>query len=307
VIDTVLTLPDGRSLAYTDCGEPADPLVVYFHGAPTSRLDLVGAEESFRAFGVRVVSPDRPGYGGSSPQAGRGFSDWAPDVAALADHLGAERFAVMGLSSGGSYAVACAALLPERIVSAGVVAGVTDMGWPGAWEGYEQSEATLMRIGDEAAAVRWCEEHYGPDGSRFFESVGEMAAADTALLEDEAIANAFFTTVSEAFHQGVGGFAQDITVGEAALRADVPELVDRTHLPLRARSGVAARGVMGLASAAAGRAGRGAVTRRGYGAPGHDVMAAGALGGTVARSGPFPASGRSRMTQPAMGGVMRHD
>jgi len=212
VIDTVLTLPDRRSLAYTDCGEPAGPLVVYFHGAPTSRLDLAGAEESFRAFGVRVVSPDRPGYGGSSPQAGRGFNDWAPDVAALGDHLGAERFAVMGLSSGGPYAVACAALLPERIVSAGVVAGVTDMGWPGAWEGYEQSEATLMRIGDEAAAMRWCEEHYGPDGSRFFDSDSEMAAADMALLEDEAVANAFFTTVRAAFHQGVSGFAQDITV-----------------------------------------------------------------------------------------------
>jgi pimeloyl-ACP methyl ester carboxylesterase len=69
-----------------------------------------------------------------------------------------------------------------------------------------------MGIGDEAASVRWCEEHYGPDGSRFFESAGEMAAADMALLEDEAVANAFFTTVKEAFHQGVGGFAQDITV-----------------------------------------------------------------------------------------------
>src|SRR5512140_2213427 len=69
-----------------------------------------------------------------------------------------------------------------------------------------------MGIGDEAAAVRWCEEHYGPDGSRFFESAGEMAAADMALIEDEAVANAFFTTVKEAFHQGVGGFAQDITL-----------------------------------------------------------------------------------------------
>ena len=212
MIDAVLTLPDGRSLAYTDCGQPAGPLVVYFHGAPSSRLDLVGAEESFSAFGVRVVAPDRPGYGRSSPQAGRGFGDWAPDVAALADHLGAERFAVMGSSSGGPYAVACAALLPERIVSAGVVAGVTDMGWPGAWERYEQSEATLMRIGDEAAALRWCQERYGPDGSGFFDSVGELAAADMALLEDEAVARGFVTTVSEAFHQGVGGFAQDITV-----------------------------------------------------------------------------------------------
>src|SRR6266487_105745 len=184
-----VTLPDGRSLAYTDCGAPAGPLVVYFHGAPTSRLDLAGLEESFSTLGVRVVSPDRPGYGGSSPQNGRGVSDWAQDVAALADHLGAERFAVMGWSSGGPYVAACAALLPERIVTAGVVAGVTDMGWRGAWEGYDQLEATLMRIGDAAAAVRWCEEQYGPDGSRFFESVAELAAADMALLEDEAVAN----------------------------------------------------------------------------------------------------------------------
>jgi pimeloyl-ACP methyl ester carboxylesterase len=108
--------------------------------------------------------------------------------------------------------VACAALLPERIVGAGVVAGVTDMGWPGAWEGYEVREATLMRIGDEAAAVRWCEEHYGPDGSKFLETGGEMAPADMAFLEDEAIATGFTTTIREAFHQGAGGFAQDITV-----------------------------------------------------------------------------------------------
>jgi pimeloyl-ACP methyl ester carboxylesterase len=212
VIDAAVTLPDGRSLAYTDCGAPAGPLVVYFHGAPTSRLDLAGLEESFSTFGVRVVSPDRPGYGGSSPQNGRGLSDWAQDVAALADHLGAERFAVMGYSSGGPYVAACAALLPERIVTAGVVAGVTDMGWRGAWEGYDQLEATLMRIGDAAAAARWCEEQYGPDGSRFFESVAELAAADMALLEDEAVANGLVTTVSEAFRQGVGGFAQDITL-----------------------------------------------------------------------------------------------
>ena len=207
-----MRLPDGRSLAYTDCGAPDGPLVVYFHGAPTSRLDLVGFEESFRDFGVRVVSPDRPGYGRSSPRPGRGFNDWPYDVAALADHLGMERFAVMGASSGGPYVVACAALLPDRIAGAGVVAGVTDMGWPGAWEGYEVREATLMRLGDEAAAVRWCEEHFGPDGSKFLETTGELAPADMALLEDEAISTGFITTIGEAFHQGVGGFAQDVTV-----------------------------------------------------------------------------------------------
>ena len=212
VIDTTMTLPDGRSLAYTDCGAPDGPLVVYFHGAPTSRLDLIGFEESFSTFGVRVISPDRPGYGRSSPRPGRGFNDWPRDVAALADHLGVERFAVMGASSGGPYVVACAALLPDRIAGAGVVAGVTDMGWPGAWEGYEIREATLMRLGDEAAAVRWCEEQYGSDGSRFLETGSEMAPADMAFLGDQAIAAGFITSIGEAFHQGVGGFAQDITV-----------------------------------------------------------------------------------------------
>jgi pimeloyl-ACP methyl ester carboxylesterase len=115
---------------------------------------------------VRVVSTDRPGYGGSSPQAGRGLADWPAHVAALADHLGVERFAVLGASSGGPYAVACAALLPDRVASAGVVCGVTDFGWTGAWDGYPEAESELMRIGDEAEAVAWCQARYGHDGSR---------------------------------------------------------------------------------------------------------------------------------------------
>jgi pimeloyl-ACP methyl ester carboxylesterase len=130
----------------------------------------------------------------------------------LADHLGIDRFAVVGMSSGGPYAVACASLLPDRVASAGVVAGVTDMGWSGAWEGYDEAEAELMRVGNEAEAVAWCEEHYGADGSRFFEGLGDLAPADLALLADEAMATGLFTTFGEAFRQGVGGFAQDITV-----------------------------------------------------------------------------------------------
>jgi pimeloyl-ACP methyl ester carboxylesterase len=212
MLDTSMTLPDGRTLAYTDCGDSSSPLVIYFHGAPTSRLDLVGFDEAFRSLGVRIVSPDRPGYGASSPQPGRGWNDWPADVTALADHLGVERFGVMGLSSGGPYVVACAALSPERVASAGVVSGTTDMSWPDAWQGYEEGEAELMRVGDEAAATAWCEKHYGPDGSRFFESAGEMAPPDMALLEDESIAAGLFATMGEAFRQGVAGYAQDITV-----------------------------------------------------------------------------------------------
>jgi pimeloyl-ACP methyl ester carboxylesterase len=212
-LDASISLPDGRVLAYTDLGPSSGPLVMYCHGAPGSRLDLLLFEDALTALDVRVVSADRPGYGGSSPQPGRGLQDWPAHVTALADHLGVEWFAVMGASSGGPYAVACAALLPDRVASAGVVCGVTDFGWPGAWDGFAQNEGALMRIGDEAAAVAWCQERFGQDGSRFEEAgLGELAPADQVAFEDEALAAALVTTVGEAFRQGVGGYAQDMVV-----------------------------------------------------------------------------------------------
>ena len=209
--DSSITLPDGRSLAYTEIGDPGGPLVMSFHGAPGSRLDTTTVEDALAGLDVRVVSVDRPGYGGSSPQPGRHREDWPSDVAALADRLGVERFAVMGVSSGGPYAVACLALLPDRVASAAIVCGVSDFGWKGAWDGYDEDEATLMRIGDEAEVVAWCEARYGPDGSGFLEGgLGGLPPADQAALADETLATALITAMGEAFRQGVRGYAQDI-------------------------------------------------------------------------------------------------
>ena len=72
--DSQVMLSGGRELAYTEIGRPGGPCVLFFHGAPMSRLHLVGIEEQFPAQGPRVVSPDRPGYGRSSPQPGSGCS-----------------------------------------------------------------------------------------------------------------------------------------------------------------------------------------------------------------------------------------
>jgi pimeloyl-ACP methyl ester carboxylesterase len=212
MLDTSMTLPDGRSLAYTDLGSPEGPLVIYFHGAPTSRLDLVGVEDLFSSLGLRVVSPDRPGTGGSTPQPNRGLNDWPADVGALADHLGAKRFVVLGHSAGGPYAVACAALLPERVAGAGVIAGLTDMAWPDASAGLTEDDLVIMGLADENAAIAWCEDHYGADGSKYFEHAPEVSAADDAWLADEANGAGMFTAIAEAFRQGIGGFAQDMHV-----------------------------------------------------------------------------------------------
>ena len=211
--DSRIRLGDGRALAYTDFGEPGWPAVFFFHGAPMSRLHLAYLEAPLRTEHIRVISPDRPAYGGSSPRPGRSMADWPLDVAALADALALDRFIVSGHSSGGPYAVACAALLAERVSGGIVFGGVTDMAWPSAWDGYIESERRLMSLGDEAAAVAWCEQRYGPDGSGFLTASDfDFPEVDTALMADERVGPAIVAAVTEAFRQGAVGYAQDAIV-----------------------------------------------------------------------------------------------
>jgi len=209
--DSRITLADGRHLAVTEIGDLRGAPTFFFHGAPTSRLSLLPWEAGFAACGLRVISPDRPGYGGSSPQPGRKMSDWPKDVAELAEALGIERFVVAGHSSGGPYAVACAALLPARVSGAVVLAGVTDMAWPEAWAGYLETEISMMRAPDEASALARCVELYDEDGSGLLASSDrELPEPDAALLADEKMAEALAANIAEAFRQGAGGYAQDV-------------------------------------------------------------------------------------------------
>jgi pimeloyl-ACP methyl ester carboxylesterase len=211
--DSLVTMSDGRVLAYTDIGEADWPCVAFFGGAPTSRLRTAYLEQDFLAAKIRVVSPERPGYGRSSPQPGRSIADWPPDFAALVDGLGLERCVVAGHSSGGPYAIACAAMLPHRVSAGIVLAGVTDMSWPGGWDDYNDMEAQLMRIGDEEAAVTWCVERFGADGSGFFAAADfKLAQPDEAFFSDERIGSMLAPARAEAFRQGVIGYAHDIVV-----------------------------------------------------------------------------------------------
>jgi pimeloyl-ACP methyl ester carboxylesterase len=125
-----ITLPDGRRLSYAEFGQPAGRPVLYFHGAPSSRFEpLLVGDETWEEHGLRVIAPDRPGVGQSDFQLKRRFSDWPADVTALADELGLDRFAVLGMSGGGGYVAACAAKIPERLRAAVIVSG----GWPMTW------------------------------------------------------------------------------------------------------------------------------------------------------------------------------
>lgn len=131
VLDRQLTLADGRALAYRDVGDRDAPAVVFNPGFMGCRL----TGPATPGVGVRVVTPDRPGIGRSDPKPGRRLLDWPADVAALADHLGLDRFAVLGHSAGGPYALASAHLLGSRITTVGVACGFAPFDRPDATVG----------------------------------------------------------------------------------------------------------------------------------------------------------------------------
>ena len=114
-----VTLPDGRQAQLWQGGAAAGATIFFMHGCPDCRLAARTGEAAARRTGVRLVAVNQPGYGRSDSHES-GQVSVADDTLAVADVLGIEQFAVLGMSVGGIYAVACAALHPDR---------VTAMGW----------------------------------------------------------------------------------------------------------------------------------------------------------------------------------
>jgi len=114
--DSQLTLPDGRRLVWSDTGDPDGLPVILMHAIAGSRHLRHPDDRILDEYGMRLIIPERPGIGDSDPLPGRRVRDWPKDVAALADHLGLQRFVVLGYSGAGTpYALATAQCLPDRV------------------------------------------------------------------------------------------------------------------------------------------------------------------------------------------------
>ncbi|KAF2500402.1 alpha/beta-hydrolase [Lophium mytilinum] len=122
------TLMDSRTLAYARYGASSDsntPPVFYFNGTPGSHLECQLLNKSALNLGIPLIATDRPGFGSSSWQEKRTLLQWPQDILELADHLGIDRFGVLGLSGGGPYVLACLHELPrERLITATVISGM---------------------------------------------------------------------------------------------------------------------------------------------------------------------------------------
>ncbi len=203
-------------------GHAGDPLVVYFHGSPSSRLDLEFGRGRSKQVGVHLAAFDRPGYGGSDYHRFT-LTSIAADAVAVAAALGYERFGALGFSSGSAGAIATAALYSDRVSAVGIVGGAAP--FPEVPDGLaqlsaEERHALDLVDRDEDEAERLLAE---PD--RVFAEVllqrdtdvvelwrSSSGAADAALLADPDVAALITASHRESLRQGQQGWARDNVV-----------------------------------------------------------------------------------------------
>lgn len=216
--DRTMTLADGRTLGFADYGDPQGRPVIGFHGTPGSRLMLRIADETARRQQVRLIAPDRPGFGLSDPMPERRYPDFARDVEALLDHLRLDRVALAGVSGGGPYALACAARMADRISHALVVSGVAPLVGPDATPGLSRRHRIIFAWGARAprllrAVTGYAQRVWKRDPDAVFRRIVAMnPPVDRAIMTRPEVRDTLIAALRDAFRRGGGPAATEIAL-----------------------------------------------------------------------------------------------
>jgi pimeloyl-ACP methyl ester carboxylesterase len=191
--------------------------VLVCHGTPGSRFTRHPDPTLYERHGVRMVAYDRPGYGRSDPQIGRSVADAAADIATIADELGFERFVVVGGSGGAPHALACGALLGDRLLRVGALVTPAPSDAPDFDFFTDLAEINVKEFGAAVEGRDAIEAHLQPyvdQLKRDPDAVFDEVASELPEVDRELFARPEFRAVSreswgEAVRQGVRGWADD--------------------------------------------------------------------------------------------------
>ena len=209
--------PGGRPLEFELSGPQDGRLLVLHHGTPGEGSAYPPWTAEGAARGLRHLCYSRPGYAGSTRNSGRTVADCASDVAAILDALGEDRCFTAGISGGGPHALACAALLPDRVIAAASIAGVAPSDAPDldftAGMGAENIDEFAAAVAGEATLRPFLEEMaVGLSGStveKMTATLGDLLGpADRAALTGE-FAQYLLTKIGVALAAGVDGWFDD--------------------------------------------------------------------------------------------------
>ncbi len=210
-----IVLRDERRLGFAEYGDTSGNAVLHFNGSGGSRLDQPSDLSILTDLGIRLICTDRPGHGISDPQPGRKLLDWPDDVGQLADHLGIDRFHVMGWSAGGPHALACAYKLSDRVSAGALVSGLAPPDRPRPYEGLPFALKTLMFIGRRVPllvylfrrlAYNMLQGDINKVGDRLSSS---FPPEDKKVIEESGGKDGLVENIREGYKQGWDGPAQD--------------------------------------------------------------------------------------------------
>ncbi len=231
--DVVAYSADGRRrLAVSLCGDPSAVPVFYFHGTPGSRVGPRPSERELRELNVYLITFDRPGYGRSDRMEARTVADVAPDVAAIADALGLGRFAVLGRSGGGPHALACAALLPERVTSAAALVSLAPweaegLNWFGGMTNSNVAAYTTAASDPEALGMRLMQaaaDIKADPASHIAVLTPEMPEADRRIVADKNVRDLLAQNFFEGVRHSADGWIDDVLAFVSPWGFDVADI-----------------------------------------------------------------------------------
>jgi len=213
--DNQVKLSDGGSMGYAEYGDLQGRPVLYFHGLPSSRFEMNNPDliEIAEQLHVRLILADRPGIGLSEfrPYTLTSYPDL---VAEFADKLDLKRFPVMGISSGGKFAAACAWKIPERLTTVTIVCGNAPFDMPGVKESLSKQDQQTYSLADKMPwlfrLVLWkVARDARKNPASILSLFTEISEVDKAVMTRPHIAQVLGQMVVEAFRQGTRGAAHD--------------------------------------------------------------------------------------------------
>jgi pimeloyl-ACP methyl ester carboxylesterase len=210
--DGSLTLADGRTLTWAEYGRADGAAVLFFHGGNDSRLAGRLLADAAERAAVRLICPDRPGFGGSAFQPGRRLVDWPGDITDLADHLGLGEFPILGHSGGGPHALACAHAMGSRIRAVATVSSAAPP--PASNRGMHPMFRIVNVLMKSSALYRpmarsqLSQMRGSPD--RWLQVWGRMQPADGALFgRRPEVAGEIVAEMTEGARQGIDGIVHE--------------------------------------------------------------------------------------------------
>jgi pimeloyl-ACP methyl ester carboxylesterase len=208
---------DGRILRIAEGGAPDGVPVIKLEGTPVSRLISAAESADAATRGVRLITYDRPGYGGSARLAGRNVADCAADVRAIAGALGITRLGVWGISGGGPHALACAGLLRGLVPAVGVIASPAPYGVPGGtWlDGRGEGNVAEFRAAVEGESAlrplldQWRADLTPASSAEVAQSLASLLSPADLAAYDGAYGEHAAASLQAAIAPGVDGWLDD--------------------------------------------------------------------------------------------------